>query len=124
VMEKHRAEELYSAVKSLMHAIWTIDEEAQQDAAHRKIQIAKPCTIRRWAGSKLANGKPLFRIPEEKAHLIDLDWIEEEQEHLSTLVERYTSRGASGAWRVYRCCLACFSLVLGDTEDGNDVSGQ
>jgi len=35
VMEKHGAEALYSAVKSLMHAIWTKDEDAQQDATHR-----------------------------------------------------------------------------------------
>jgi len=46
-MEKHCAEVLYSAVKSLMHAIWTKDEEAQQDVAHWMIQIAMPWTIRR-----------------------------------------------------------------------------
>jgi len=88
VMEKHGAEALYSTVKSLMHAIRTKDEEAQQDAAHWMIQIAKPWTIRRWSESKLANGKPLLRIPKEKAHLIDLEWTEEEQAHLMTLVER------------------------------------
>ena len=87
-MEKHGAEALYSTVKSLMHAIRTKDEEAQQDAAHWMIQIAKPWTIRRWSESKLANGKPLLRIPKEKAHLIDLEWTEEEQAHLMTLVER------------------------------------
>jgi len=124
VKEKHGADALYSAVKSLMHAIRTEDEEAQQDAAHRMIQIAKPWTIRRWSESKLANGKPLVRIPKENAHLIDLEWTEDEQAKLKTLVERYTSRGASGAWRVHRWRLACFSLVLGDTEDRNDVSGQ
>ena len=37
---------------------------------------------------------------------------------------RYSSRGASGAWRVHRWWLACFSLVLEDTEDWNNVSGQ
>jgi len=42
VMEQHGADELYSAVKSLMHAIQTEDKEAQQDAAHRIIRIAKP----------------------------------------------------------------------------------
>jgi len=42
VMEKRGAEALYSAVQSLMHAIWTKDKEAQQDAAHRMIQFAKP----------------------------------------------------------------------------------
>jgi hypothetical protein len=45
VMEKHGAEALYSAVKSLMHAIWTEDEEAKQDVAHRMTKIAKPWTI-------------------------------------------------------------------------------
>jgi hypothetical protein len=101
MMEKHGAEALYSAVKSLMHAIQTKDEEAQQDAAHRMIQIAKPWTIRQWSESTLADGKPLVRIPKENAHLVDLEWTEEEQAHLKTLVERYTLRGASGAWRVY-----------------------
>jgi hypothetical protein len=48
VMEKHGAEALNSAVKSLMHAIRTNDEEAQQDAVHQMIQIAKPWTIRQW----------------------------------------------------------------------------
>jgi len=88
------------------------------------IQIAKPWTIRRWSESKITNGKPLVRIPKEKAHLIDLEWTEEEQAHLKTLVERYTSRGASGSCRVHRWWLACFSIVLGDPEDGNHVSGQ
>jgi len=40
VMEKHGADALYSTVKNLMHAIWTEDEEAQQDAAHQMIQNA------------------------------------------------------------------------------------
>jgi len=42
VMEMHGADALYSAVKSLMHAIRTEDQDAQQDAAHWMIQIAKP----------------------------------------------------------------------------------
>ena len=108
VMEKHRAEALYSAVKSLMHAIRTKDKDAQQDAAHWMIQIAKPWTIRRWSASKLANGKPLVRIPKENAHLVDLEWNEEEQAQLKTLVDRYTSQGASGAWRVNQWRMACF----------------
>ena len=124
VMEKHGAEALYSAVKSLMHAIQTKDEEAQQHAVHRIIQIAKRWTIRRWSEWKLANGKPLLQIPKENAHLIDLECTDEQQAHLKTLVERYTSRGASGAWRVHRWWLPCFSLVLGDTENCNDVSLQ
>jgi hypothetical protein len=55
VMNQHGADTLYSAVKGLMNAIWTEDEETQQDAAHRMIQIAKPWTIRRWSESKIAN---------------------------------------------------------------------
>jgi len=107
-----------------MHAIRTEDQDAQQDAAHRMIQISKPRTIRRWSESKLPNGKPLVRIPKENAHLVDLEWTEDEQAKLRTLLERYTSRGASGAWRVHRWRLTCFSLVLADTKDCNDVSGQ
>jgi len=124
VMEMHSADALYSAVKSLMDAIWTEDQDTQQDAAHRMIQIAKPWTIRRWSEMKLANGKPLVWIPMENAHLVDLEWTEDEQAKLKTLVVRYTSRGASGVWMVHGWCLACFPLVLGDTEDWNDVSGQ
>jgi hypothetical protein len=124
VMEMHGADALYSAVKSLMHAIQTEDDEAQQDAAHRMIQIAKPGTIWRWSEWKLLNGKPLVRILKENAHLVDLEWTEVEQAKLKTLVERYTIRGASGAWRGYRWRLACISLVFGDTEDQNDVSGR
>jgi len=87
VMEKHAADALCSAVKSLMHAIRTEDQDAQQDAAHRMIQIAKPWTIRRCSESKLANGKPLVGIPKENTHLVDLEWTEEEQASLKTLVE-------------------------------------
>jgi len=124
LMEKHGTEALYSAVKGLMHAIWTEDQDAQQDAAHRVIKIAKPWTIRRWSESKLANQEPLVPIPKENAHLVDVEWTEEEQAQLKTLVERYTSQGASAVWRVHSWRLACFSLVFGDTEDRNDVSGQ
>ena len=88
------------------------------------IQNAKPWTIRRWSESKLVNGKPLVRIPKENAHLVVLEWTEAEQAELKTVVKRYTSLGASGAWRVHRWLLACFSLVLGDTEDRNAVTGQ
>jgi hypothetical protein len=41
VMEKHGANALCSTVKSLMHAILTEDHNAQQDTAHRMIQIRK-----------------------------------------------------------------------------------
>jgi hypothetical protein len=107
-----------------MNAIRAENEDAQPDAAHWMIQIAKPRTIRRSSASQLADGKPLVRIPKENAHLIDCEWTEDEQGKLMTVVERYTALGASGAWRVHRWQLACFSLVLGDTEDCNDVSGQ
>jgi len=92
MMEMHGADVLYSAFKSLMHAIQTEDQDAQQDAAHQMIQIPKPWTIRRWSESKLANGKPLVLIPKENAHLVDLEWNEDKQAKLKTLVERYTSR--------------------------------
>ena len=124
VMEMYGGDELYSAVKSLMHAIRTEDQDAQQDVAHWKIQIAKPCTIRRWSESNLTNGKPLVPLPKENAHLVDLEWTEDEQAKLKTLVERYTSWVASGACRVHRRRLPCFSLVLGNTEDQYDISGQ
>jgi hypothetical protein len=88
------------------------------------IQFAKPWTFRRGSESKLCNGKPLVRTPKENAQLIDLKWTEEEQAWLKTIVDRYTSRCASRAWRVHRGLLASFALLLGDTEDRNDVSRQ
>jgi hypothetical protein len=102
VMEMHGADALYSAVKGLMHAIRNEDQDAQQDAAHRMFQFAEPWMRRRWSEEKLANGKPLVRILKQNAHLVDLKWTEDEQAKLKTLVERYTSWGASGAWRVHR----------------------
>jgi len=122
VLDKYGADAVYSAVKSLMQAIRTEDEEAQQDAVHRMIQIAKPWTIWRWLESKCPNGKPLGQIPKENVHLIDLEWTEDEQAKLQALGERYSSRCASEAWRVHWLQLACFSVVLGDTEDCNNVS--
>jgi hypothetical protein len=124
LMEKHGAEALDSTVKSLMHAIRTEDQDAQQDAAHRMIQIAKPWTIRRWSESKLANEKPRVQIPKGNAHLVDLKWTEEEQAKLKTRVLRYSSQGASRVWRVHRWWLACFSLVLGDAENRDYIAGQ
>jgi len=124
VMENHSSEALYSAVKCLIHAIQTEDEDTQQDATHQTIRITMPWMIWRWSESKLANGKPLLQIPKENAHLVDLKWTEEAQAKLKTLVERYTSQGASGAWRVHTWQIACFSLVLGDTKDRNDISRQ
>jgi hypothetical protein len=123
-MEMHGADALYSLVKSLMHGIWTEDEEAQHHAAHRMIQISKPWMIRRWSESKLANRKPPVKILKENAHRVDLQLTEEEQVTQNTVFERYTSQVAAGAWRVHRWWLACFSLVLGVTDDWNDVSGR
>jgi hypothetical protein len=75
VMDRHGVDALYSAVKSLMHAIRTEDEEAQQDAVHQMIQIAKPWTIRRWSESKLAKGQPLVRIPKKMHTLLILSGL-------------------------------------------------
>jgi len=124
VMEMHSADALYSTVKCLMHGIWTEDQDAQQDAAHRMIKTAKPWTIRRCSESKLADGKQLVQIRKKYAHLVDLKSNENEQATLKTLLDRYTSQGASGAWRIYRWGLACFSLVLGVTKDRNDIARQ
>jgi len=124
VGEEHVAEELYSAVKSLMHAIWTEKKETQQNAAHRMIQMANPGTRRSWSELELANGKPLVQIAKENAHHIDLQWTENPQPKLQTLVERYTCLGASGAGRVHSWQLACVLLVLYDTNDHNNISGQ
>jgi len=82
VMKMHGADALYFTVKSIMHAIRTADQDAQQDAAHQMIQIAKCWTIRRWSESKLVNGKPLVRIQKDNTHLVDLEWNEDEQAKL------------------------------------------
>ena len=76
VIKRKGAKALYSAVKSLMHAVRTGDQDAQQDAANRMIQIAKPWTMRSWSELKLANRKPLCRMRKENAHLVDLEWTE------------------------------------------------
>jgi glycerate kinase len=55
VLEKHGAEALYSAVKSVMHAIQTQNEQAQQNAEHWTKQIAKHWMFKRWFESKLDN---------------------------------------------------------------------
>jgi len=124
MMENNGAETVYCAARGLMQAIWTEDAEAQHDAAHQMIQNGKRLTILRWSESKLPNVKPLIRILMENAHYIDRDWTEDEQAKLKTLGERFMSRGASGARMVHRWWLARFSLVLGDTDDSNDISGQ
>jgi len=107
VMTKDCAGALYYDVKSWMHAIWTNYDEAQQDVAHRVIQIAEPWMIGMWLESKIANRKSLFPLHEENAHLIGLEWTEDKQANVMTLVERYSLRGFSGAWRVDKWRLAC-----------------
>jgi hypothetical protein len=71
----------------------------------------------------LANWKPVGQKLNESVHLIDLESTQDKQDKLKTLVQRYTSQGASGVWRVHRWWLAYFSLVVGDREDWNDDSG-
>jgi hypothetical protein len=88
------------------------------------IHIAKPWTKRRRSEPKLANENPLVWIARRYADLVDLECSEEDQAKLKILLVRYTSQGASGAYRVHRWQLGCFSFVLGDTKDWNDVSGQ
>jgi hypothetical protein len=88
------------------------------------IRIAEPWTMRRWSESKLADGKLLVRLPMENAHIVDLEWTEEEQAKPMTLAGSYTLQGATGAWRVHKWRLAWYSLVLGDTEDQYDISAQ
>jgi hypothetical protein len=65
------------------------------------IHIAKPWTKRRWSESKLANEKPLVWIPRKYADLVDLACSEEDQAKLKILLVRYTSQGASEAYRVH-----------------------
>jgi hypothetical protein len=71
LMEKHGANGLYSAVKSLMHGIRTEVEDTPQNAVHWMMHIAKPWTIKRWLESNLAIGKPLIRILKENAQFVD-----------------------------------------------------
>jgi len=124
VMEMRGVDALYSAVNSLMYPIRTEDHDIQQDPTLRMIQITKPWTIRWWSELKLVNGKPLVRIPNAYAHLVTLEWNEDDQAKLNTHVERSTSWGASAECRVLWWQLVYFSFVLGDPMDQNDVSGQ
>jgi hypothetical protein len=78
VMEKHGGQALYSAVKSVMQAIRTENEESRQDVLHWVIQIGMPSMIRRWSESKLANRKSLILVETENSHLIDLERTEDE----------------------------------------------
>jgi hypothetical protein len=48
----------------------------------------------------------------QNAHLIDLNWTEKYQPILTALVDRYTSQGALGAWRVHRRQIVWILFVL------------
>jgi hypothetical protein len=86
VTEIHSADALNSAVLSVMDAMRTEDQDAQQDAAHRMRQIAKPWTIRSWSQPKITNGKPLGRKASQIPHIVDHEWIQDAQAKLKTLV--------------------------------------
>ena len=80
--------------------------------------------MRRRSEWQLENGKPLVQIMNENTQLDNPEYSEDMQAQLETILNRYTSQGASGAWRVHGSRLACFPVVLGETEDRNDVSAQ
>jgi len=125
VAEKHGTEAFDSTVNCSMHAMCNKDNGVEQEAAQWIIQLAKLWRITsRWSESELVDRRTLVPIQMENAHHVDFEWTEEEQAELQILVERYTLQGLSGAWRVHRSCLACFSLVFRDTKDHNDISGQ
>jgi len=63
---------------SLLHTIQTEDEDAQMESANQMIYIANPCMIRRWSKSKLLDGKLLIQMPKDNAHLIDLEFTEDD----------------------------------------------
>jgi hypothetical protein len=44
--------------------------------------------ITRWSESTFVNGKPLVRILMHDAHLVDLEWTEDEQAKIMPVVER------------------------------------
>ena len=124
MMEQLGAEVRNSTMMSLMHAIRTDNKYVLKNSVHRKRQISKHWTNRRWLESPLATEQPLVRLLKENAHLIDLKWSAVEQTTLKMLVQRYTSQGGSGAWRVHIWWPPCVLLVLGDTEHHNNLSGQ
>jgi hypothetical protein len=101
-MVKHCAEALYAAAKSLRHTLGTKDEGAPQAAVHRMVHIGMLGMTRMWLELKLTNGKLLVKIPKNNAHLIDLEWTDDQQAKLKTLVEKYPFRYTSGACRVHR----------------------
>jgi hypothetical protein len=118
----HGPRAMIRAVRELEQAVKHQESLAEQkEAAMRLIDVARPWTIRRWAESRLASGAPLANIPQEEIHHVRLQWTPEEQEQLSTVVQRLQAerltheRGV--AWRVHRWQLACFSFPLEDEGD-------
>jgi hypothetical protein len=63
-------------------------------------------------------------IPKENAYLVVFEWTDDEQAKLNIQVESHTSLGVSGAQRVHRRWLACFSLLSEDMKDYNNVTGK
>jgi hypothetical protein len=88
VMENHGTKALYSAVQGWMHAIRTEDQNAQLDATHWMIHIAKPWKISRGSESQLGNRKPPVLVPIRNPHSVDFEWPEEEEAKRPTLLER------------------------------------
>jgi len=60
------------------------------------IQIAQSRTIRRWSGSKLANGKLLIYICKENTMLVEYEWTEKVQAEVKIVVAGHTWLGLSG----------------------------
>jgi len=109
VMERDVAETLYSAVKYLMQAIWTEDEEDQQGVTHCIIRNVKRWMIWGWPELKIVHQKLLAQIPKKIAHCIDFLLTEKEQAMLKTPVERDTLQGHSGVWRFLDgTCYGCW----------------
>jgi len=79
VMEKKCTEALYSAMKSLVHAIQTEDTAAQQDTAHYMIPFANSLMRRRRLESTLRIGKSLHMISKKIVYLLDLERTKKDQ---------------------------------------------
>jgi len=123
-IEKHDAEVLHSAVRSVMHAIQTEDEQTPHDMAHYRFPNAKLWTIRRCSESKLPNEQPLVWIWNEHAHNLDLEYTEKEHSKLNTDLEKYALEYAPEVWRARRWYEACVFIMLADSEDDHNKLGQ
>jgi len=90
LIKKHGAEELCFSGESLIHAIWTEDEKAQQYAAYWMRQIGMSQMIWRWLELQLPNGKPLIWIPKNEVYLTDQEWPKLQHAIQMMIVDRYT----------------------------------